>query len=442
MKFLIVVISVLLLQACAAQLVVKSGTNLKPYSSDENRPVEGLLYYLPAVGIDFEVTRTLANCKFENGKAKLDFKSEITVAEKVTIDPSEPHLIGYENLQNGLKDIDLTVELYENATLKSVNAIVTDKTANVVENSFSLLANSVRISSGFDKETDKKHPCTEEVGKALEALPLETKKLKSKQVELNKIISDNNPEDAKKKKEIEARIKELGALITQYNSLLSWTERSMWIPTNSNDQHIFEPLDKNYVQIFFKKPERDAEANDFLSAAQDANHRISVEAKITPKVAVEIDLPKGDKNSKKHLVYRSPVPATLYLCKQVCGAIESGGLPPREILLKTHDMLLPQAGVKIALPFKNGAFEDQTLTVSFRENGSIEKFRYIDKAQFEAASGALNSLSANLLALQQELDGQELAEINAQTAMNEALKKQADSKRELIEAEQQLAAVE
>ncbi len=67
---------------------------------------------------------------------------QVTTKPQVTVryeaDHTLPLLINYESIDKGLTDVDdLTIEWYENGTLKSLNADTTDRTAEVIANTLS-----------------------------------------------------------------------------------------------------------------------------------------------------------------------------------------------------------------------------------------------------------------------------------------------------------------
>jgi hypothetical protein len=72
-----------------------------------------------------------------------------TVTPRYVPDPNHSFLIHYADLGNGMKETRLELEKYENGTLKSLNATLDDRTAEVIAGTLRGLASIAALAGGF-----------------------------------------------------------------------------------------------------------------------------------------------------------------------------------------------------------------------------------------------------------------------------------------------------
>lgn len=104
------------------------------------------------------------------------------------------------------------------------------------------------------------------------------------------------------------------------------------------------------------------------------------------------------------LLYRTPVPARLVVCqasalsscdsRSVCGVTSAASH-----VLVSSDVLAPQLGPLHLLPYTNGAFQNNVLKATFRENGSLATVNYEERSArgvelSETVSKGLDSVKA------------------------------------------------
>ena len=125
----------------------------------------------------------------------------------------------------------------------------------------------------------------------------------------------------------------------------------------------------------------------------------------------------------------------MFVCKESCGVSTGNQLPVKDVITLEKDFEVPQAGLRMALPLINEAFDGQTLSVSFRQSGAIEEFKYVSSAQVAAAAKAFNDATKTGGGLATALQNEDVVKAEAKTKL---LKAQA----ELIKAQRDLDALE
>ena len=115
----------------------------------------------------------------------------------------------------------------------------------------------------------------------------------------------------------------------------------------------------------------------------------------------------------------------LFVCKETSCLDDAGKLQARQKdILLSSAFDVPQLGVLAALPLKNTAFQNNTLTASFAETGALTKLSYVTNASAAAAADTftksadiyLQYKDAKRTAEKSKLD-QAKAEVDANTAL-------------------------
>ncbi len=452
--------------ACSTKLrVVSDRVDIEALSTDG--PAEGIIYFLPKAELEFQVTRRLDKCEIasegeQRGKPIIDFAIEATSTEQMIADKSHPYLIDYSHLENGFKEIDLTVTFFENGTLKTLNAKITDKTAETFSH---FLQGSIRIAkmaAGIPStELRALSPCKKGTVDALDRWTTSVKLKKDKQNELDELLKKETHTDSEKAtiKALKKKIKELTPLITRALDQISWTENYRWNIDELGGGHatnfMLVPQNTKKLSSFFKPdfwkklPDNDPrDPTPVIEIEEEALKDAANSAKIIWKLTSEALLKRRNcvdsnscagmgalrdnaTNAGRHLIYRVPGEAMMYVCNTSCNASQPRQIPIKEDVILKKRIDIPQAGVHLALPLKNELFDGQTLSVTFRESGSLEEFKYISAAQFEAAGKAFNDSTKTVGGFVDTLRSEELDETKTKT---ELLKAQA----ELIKAQNAL----
>jgi hypothetical protein len=93
--------------------------------------------------------------KINNYKNKPSLKADVQVAMKATItpvhltDPEHAYAIRYEDMSDGTKSTDYSVETYPNGTLKSINVTLDDQTGEIAQSTISGALKIAAAASGF-----------------------------------------------------------------------------------------------------------------------------------------------------------------------------------------------------------------------------------------------------------------------------------------------------
>ncbi len=98
-------------------------------------PAKGLVYYLPIRSFDIDAKFIITNCEAnEAGKAQLTYDVLPTVRSQIWADRQRAFVI-HEGLNGRVfKALNFEIVQYENGTLKSINAVADDRTAEAATN--------------------------------------------------------------------------------------------------------------------------------------------------------------------------------------------------------------------------------------------------------------------------------------------------------------------
>jgi hypothetical protein len=376
-------------------------------------PAEGILYFLPTGVLEIDVTRRLAKCGGTPDKPDVDFEISVASALKFEADRSKPYLLDYEALEKGFKEIDLAVELYENGTLKSVNAKITDRTAEAVTNALQGAARIVKMAMGLMSLNVGPGVCTNDATTALAAYNAAASLRKQKLQELDKLLvkDPKTDEDLKTVASLKGEVANADSVIARSLQVISWTEKYIWRPSFDSSCRATLTLAPNETRLRKLSTLADIEKNSSLAVLikdPDSNGDEGVMKDVAA-------------NPRRHLVYRAPAKARLYVCRdsESCANknAKCDSLPPRDAVLLEQPVLLPQAGARFALPLKNRLFDGQTLSATFRPSGTIEQVKYTSAAEAAAATKAFNDATREVGGLVSAARGEKLADIKAQTEL-------------------------
>lgn len=123
-----------LLAAMAIVTVTGCSTSLQSnrhYADSEVEP--GVLYNLPMAVFDVDAKFLVTGCKSTGGIHELSWElTEGTAAHSLAPDPAETYRIPYNALNSPLKLTSATISMHPNGMIKSINAEVEDRTAQVL----------------------------------------------------------------------------------------------------------------------------------------------------------------------------------------------------------------------------------------------------------------------------------------------------------------------
>jgi hypothetical protein len=399
-------------------------TTTKPFTLELGEPVS---YEKPADSIP---------------KASVVVEMQATVDAKIFPAKEHTYLIDFASFSSGLKQTSLTIDLYDNGTLKGINASITDRTAEVLEGLVKSGVAIARMVMGLPTPSSTEpieavdSLCRTDVSQNLMTLGTLTRSLKaltrqrdiyiatiqkiellvtdqSSRAELNNILTslDNS------QKQLEV----LEGKRKQIIGRLSAVSQEQFKPTFDNKQRLFPPPDEMLYGWFKRQDPRVAEAKNKLTAVA------------TIQVITDPPGPKLNftESCDKGLVYRNPAHAILHICQeQACIDASGNAVQGVEVLHKLRTVV-PQLGKLAKLPLRSLPFQTKTLTAAFAADGTLTKASSTSEAAAEKAAAAL---AASLPSVSKLLDDQKSSDVKSikrQTERYQAELEREKARREL-----------
>jgi hypothetical protein len=434
-----VALLVILVTGCTTSLKV---TKL---NDDTNIDINGVIYYLPKSSFQIAVKRVLNECPYVyKDKIFIKFTNSVEVAYSTVSDLDNAYVIDYNSLSAASKDYDLEINLYGNGTLKSINSSSSDKTGEIISSvakSLAVLAlinttggaalvpASVPEAEPGILEKEKEEPlliqlCSDDVLNALANQETATKnakkanvKLAAKLAELKKLVTTidaigvkkTSPAYKKKLKELavlhedsEAKNKILADITKQLTLTSSYQVNG--ITNKAKELHISRKelidsgwiTDKEYTnaseiglrlfKLYFKldsayiaeaKPELKLESADKKSKAN-----LKAESLYDSEYEMEVD--EGNEVEGSGIYYQQGANIRIQICSEVnC----SDKKPYFNKIIYASD-----AGRVARLPFKNGAFQDNSFEAKFSDKGMLEYVKFSSSSSAEKAASTLNDV--------------------------------------------------
>jgi hypothetical protein len=416
-------------------LAFASCTTTLRSSKAPNANAGGIVYYLPTSGFELAVKFRITSCsKLPSNLFSLDYEVlNPEIKQRFIQDGSEVHVIEYPALNDTLKTTTANIALYPNGMLKSLNADIDDRTAQVVNSLGGAAVNLAKavgvgglvlfspdatadcppfIKAKLDRYVQMQEELRNAVvaDKELEAAKGRLEKAKAVADQAHAAVTsapkDASAEDLSKLKAAlaqaqktverltgELKGKEPQAALIQaklqaVERQVSNTTRRFWVPTtNENCTNLSVPS-QEIAKSMFDPGELSAEDQKSFRAfvtnvAPDPiRASICVSENITKTTAVT-------ENHAEGLVYRMPVTGLLEIRKQT-------GEQPRAsspIFFSESPVSLPQFGVKGVLPLRNTLFDKNTLKVTFQEDGSLATLDFTAQSQAERGAAATQDLT-------------------------------------------------
>ena len=396
-------LTIFVLAGCTTQLAVLSDQDelsklQEQQTVDGNSvipPPEGVIYYLPATEFQIATSWTLEACggKLDSPFAK--FTVSVDIQESFVADRTMPYLIDYPKLESALKHSDLSLTLRPNGTLASVNALITDKSGEVVASLLKTAGNVARLIVGAPGVAAfQDSPCID-LADALTARKTLARQTKTLRKAIDAIVA----------RETAYRCRQNGD--QNQNGRTCPENSSVGECRSHHNLHTTEQLDAGRNRREFRDPhERRGNEKNSLpkisstqrkSAVVDAREElragVSPFATLSPRGgASEGGLVDSEHNPGDHVIYRTPAPANLAV---FLAGPESAS--DSSVLLKKMIVRLPQAGIHMALPLLNPAFDQTNLVAKFAEDGSLAEFQFVTNAQATEIAKAIAASSEDCL---------------------------------------------
>jgi hypothetical protein len=372
---------------------------------------EGIPYYLPKKSFLVSAEYVLNQCDLDTASPpNLTFRitKTITIVPLVEPDENEKFYIPYSSLRNAFKDTDITVENYDNLTLKSVNATVTDKTGETIT---ALIGTSLRVASlagGVNL-----------LGRAKSVAPqredycgVEAITRLDEYARLSALAAAGAKAPA-----------DLAAQVDAARAALAFKQVLHWTPTKPKGELAQTRFETTLYPSALVGPKRwiTQDGIEALKARKDGETLVDkeghIQALVTHIALDTLEAVSGDSGPEffpNGFRLRNPVLGVLRACDVHCSTESSGDA---NNVLIAAEYAVPQLGDYIVMPLKNRVFEAQTLVITLSADGVITKMGLKSNA---TALAAATSVNADLDAIQKAKDARDKAKADA---MQSALSK-------------------
>ncbi|WP_241011653.1 hypothetical protein [Burkholderia sp. Ac-20392] len=394
---------------------------------DDSSPIYGIPYSLPQKIYIVSAKYTITQCELlKDGSLQVQANKQITITSETQPDPSERYYIPYSSLRNFFKDTDLTVENFDNSTLKSINATITDKTGPTIT---AVVGTALRIASlaGGVTLTDAgsnpttKDMCNADVLKALSA------QRKSQAPGSGKTKSATKPASASAAdaaSATQAAAAPDSSSATTFSTVFVWRPQlgSTADPKHSEITGHFYPrqiLKKWLTPLGYKalnNKDQNQDTIEIPNASDDVILRsLKTELRIDPVVPQKKTT--LDNASVEGIILREPAYGLLQACDEVCpdptpSGADSSGYSTHGVFHVSEETV-PQLGSYVILPLRNRMFETQTATIALSSDGAINKLGLKSNA---IAPEAASTANTDLDALQKARDARKKARTDAAAA--------------------------
>lgn len=414
----------------------------------------GVVYFLPMVEYEVTLTRQLIRCDSADAS---DTSKALGAAVKITAelttryvqDPQKAFLLQYDALSGATKTTDVSVDLYENGTLKSINAEAVDETrqiaASVVSglSSLALKFASATISRSSDGKAEE--ICPDAIRHKLSTFNNAENLIASSEDEIAGLKADiqDNLQDLKRLKELRAALAkaeaELNAQLKQRKSTLdTLVDKQVYVirPVQSKASIPLKPSDTLTSKWFTDYARRKS-----VDAATLASMAVEADA---PPVRASLEAPLCPSDSSnlpcRPIHYRQPATGLIRICKgDTCYDAQENPVADTLILFVAASWV-PQLGVESTLLFRNGAFENNSLTATFLPSGGLEKFQVKTKASATEAAASFKEMAEAVAKYRSQKRDEDKQKLNVETEKLKAEKDKLDAQLELEKSRKALEA--
>jgi hypothetical protein len=457
MRYLVGLSLLVLFQGCTTSL--KS----KQMSLDDSAIPNGVIYYLPATTIEANLSFLPTSC-FDSGDGSVVFGFEVSdaqVKQRYTPDPSEIHTLDYSALNSPMKITTANIVMYPSGMIKSINAEMDDRTAQVMASVAGTAVNlakagafpsligvsAVPTATPCPKFVDDRLKLLNDLrGKVVEARAADGQyqdkldELAKAQLDLDKakVKLDSAPKDTSTSVleglKVDVRLKQqtvdrlstalkdqkpklpaAQAALAKITKMLTALASSAFTPTLKEYCHTVAVKISDYLMQYADdtlKPDEYAALTQFKERTFNPGQfqgKVCVNAEgEARKTAQSSATPLG-------LVYRVPQMARV--------TVSHGDSNSITAFTGESWISVPQYGSKAALPLENGAFDKNTLKLAFSEDGSLASLDFTAQAAAERGAAAMQDLSKSYVDV---LSEREKARKAREQAQDDATKKQLD----------------
>lgn len=398
-------------------------------------PLNGVIYALPMAAFDVQAQVLVTSCAVDAaGVAILDY--ELTggsIRNNFVPDPTETYSFDYSALNSPLKTTTATVALHPNGMLKSVNADVEDKSAQVLTSLGSTVLNLYKASTLSFVPTsvaaakkcgafiddklqarrdllERQIPEAKAADESLEkdkaeadAIGVELELTNSKLAEAQKAkdepaIAALAPKVASLKAKLSVALKKLEGRSAKLPALRAKVEvlakaltvslsRPGWTPRGTEPQ-VCETISALQGDFFKKLARAEGSATPFEVSA---GAMFAIDVCAMPVLGSRM-APAATASSPAFggIVYRMPASGTVWIrnSNRHDERVDSVGMTS-----------LPQFGAKGLVWLENTAFDKNNVKVAFNEDGSMSELTFSAASRAERAAAAASDASGTVVDL-------------------------------------------
>lgn len=428
-----------------------SSIDVKRAKIGENILPDGLVYYLPAKQFNISVSFELQDCLVGNDEQPvIPYTASAVVTEYLVPDMSQVHYIRYGELASKTKVIGFNAQLYDNGTLKSVNAKIEDRSGQIITSAAEAagsLARGVALGRYYSADSAlQADVCSEPFLRLLatrrnaENRLLEDKradkarKAKSSQVanamnafveakvrvaELAKSGTDKEKNEAvhalavaeELLTELKAEQADLGesqaesiaAELASARAALTETVTIVWQPSENSTTTTIPYPESSFAKLFRSTVENSQ------SKRLPANEiKAQVALQYPTNMVSWVGALNDAENSANGIVYRQPVTALLSICP---GSCVDGHWVQNPILSQAY--LMPQFGALGSLPLKNEIFDKNSLVLTQTQDGTLVSLQFDSEASLERAAETAKIASTKYMETVSNLIKERRSELDA-----------------------------
>lgn len=397
---------------------------------------QGVSYYLPLKQFRIDTVFEVRGCAVTSQGPKLTYRTVAKVSEAQVPDVAERYVISYERLAAMTKTANLTVTMSELGLLVSLNAKTTDQTgpilASIAGTAFSIargVALRDMVRRGPMSARDPAGPCDEVAARvqALETAEAELVKAQARDEQRAAAVGARTKASAALKL-AEAKLKD--ARDAKDQEAISLAEKDVKVKAaayaaadkDAADLGAFEAADKaeevaqakarlSVTRALYWTPgAADAGKPLAIQAARDSLEVIKLPVALADQLVAQASLTslRGGEPAKEPdrgqtftaedgVVYRQPVHVLLRVCGATCQSGSANGALGGDGIAYAGVHAIPQLGVKATLPFSNGPFQDNLLSVTFGESGQPKVVAFESKASAERAAASAKEIADGYL---------------------------------------------
>lgn len=437
-KQLVVIALLALLTACSTAL----HTERVPAGSG---PKAGVLYNLPSAILDVEVKFLVTSCSKSNDFAVLGYRiDDAKISHSLGPDSNETYRLDYALLNSPTKTTSASVVMHPNGMIKSINADIEDRTAQVATSiagtALNLLKASLILAAPTSAGEGACHKLLlDSIGNlkkfreielpaatSADSVLAENQKRANEaanQVETIKakiaaaVVAKDAVAEAAAKAELPAAQGKLNAALTEVagkkpqapailakiavlkERLTATAKLTNWIPTSTSAAggEICKPVSAS--QTSFNKRLLDEATGKEISPKPESSALFKAEvcvnllpnARMSPTVDPEASAATVPAQYDG-VVYRLPTLGTVFIRED--GETEARITAPTPISF-------PQFGAKGLIWLRNGVFDKNNVKVSFNEDGSLLDMSFATAARAERAASAASDVSKTIVDMMQ-----------------------------------------